>query len=80
MKAMSYKSLVKQIEEMQKGSEFWVNAINLSERSILELRNFIQTGVISPDEEELKRSIAEKYIEDFRNGKRILPQMLYTKL
>lgn len=80
MKVMNYKSLVKEIDKMEKGNEFWVNTINFSERSIIALRNFIQTGLICPDEEELKRSIAEKYLEDFRSGKRILPQMLYVKL
>lgn len=80
MKAMNYRTLVKKINEMEKGDEFWVNSINLSEKSILALRNFIQTGVIQPDEKELQENIVEEYIEDFKTGKRILPQMLYIKL
>ena len=80
MKAMNYRTLVKKINEMEKGDEFWVNSINLSEKSILALRNFIRTCVIQPDEKELQENIVEEYIEDFKTGKRILPQMLYIKL
>ncbi|MDU7030776.1 hypothetical protein [uncultured Robinsoniella sp.] len=80
MKAMNYRTLVKKINEMEKGDEFWVNSINLSEKSILALRNFIQTGVIQPDEKEIQENIVEEYIEDFKTGKRIFPQMLYIKL
>lgn len=69
----------KTIAEAQAGDKIYMNAINFSLKSIDLLRQFIQDGILSPDEEELQRHIVPEALPEYRSGERILPQMTYVR-
>lgn len=72
---MTIKQFRKQIATMGKDDRIYINAINLSNRCIAELRIFISSGVLKPDLDGIKPEFAN----DFITGFAILPQNDYTK-
>lgn len=74
------KTLIKKIDGLQKGEVIEINAINLSEKGIYVLRDYIKRGVIKPVESELKKSIVTSEIPNFMAGKSICPQTAYVKV
>lgn len=72
---MTIRQFRKEIATMGKGDRIYINAINLSNRCIAELRLFISTGVLKPDLDGIKT----EFTKDFISGFAILPQNDYTK-
>lgn len=55
----------------------FINAMTLKVKEIEDLRAKIIAGVITPDKNDVAQMVKEEYIEDYMNGKRILPQAYY---
>ena len=72
---MTIRQFRKEIATMGKDDRIYINAVNLSNRCIAELRLFVSNGVLKPDLDGIK----PEFRDDFISGFAILPQNDYTK-
>lgn len=72
---MTVREFKKLIEEASNGDVFYINSIDLSDRSIAMLRKLIKTGVLVP----VRREVETMYKEPdaVMSGEVILPELHY---
>ena len=71
------KRLEESIGEMNLGDMIYINSINLTKKGIDVLREYIKSGVLVPEREEVEELY--KNVEAVMSGDVILPQMTYIK-
>lgn len=75
--ANNVRSLRKLVKEMKKGEKLYVNAISISINAVDQLRDYIKSGIITPDKSEVER--VYNNVNDVMTGEVIFPQMTYIK-
>ena len=71
------KKLEKTIEGMKAGENICINAVNLNAKGIELLRNYVKSGVLIPDREEVE--MLYKDVEAVMRGDVVFPQMTYIR-
>lgn len=76
---MNKKQFITAINQTPAHEWVYINAINLKIPAIDTLREYIRSGVLIPNLDELKKMIKPDAISKFLSGECIAPQLTYKK-
>ena len=74
---LNIRSFKKFISTTGEGDIFYLNAISASPKIIEYVKQLIKDGYITPDKDELNKTIKEEYHSRFLHGVALVPQMNY---
>ena len=77
---MTVKQFEKNLKTYNKNDDIFINAINLNTACIDYLKNLIKLNLLIPSKKELLMTVNENSLQEFLNGNKLLPQMIYRKI